>query len=217
MALNLVSAQTTKKLTLRFDPLFGKNNAVVMDSVYLFDDNKPVKFETLKFYISGIQLFNNAKLVWREKKSFHLCGTDSSNKNIPLNIPASAEFTQLTFNLGIDSVTNVSGALGGDLDPTKGMYWTWQNGYVNFKLEGKSEKSKDPKKEFQFHLGGYSGADKTLQTITLNCVYKKEIGIVIDLKQFMNSTDLEKKHHIMSPGEAAVILSQMAAKCFSTQ
>ena len=217
MALNLGIGQTNKKLTICFDPVFGKNTPVIMDSVYFMDDKNTVKFETLKFYISNIQLFNNSELVWREKKSFHLCGTDSSNKNIYLNIPVSKEFTRLTFNLGIDSITNVSGALGGDLDPTKGMYWTWQSGYVNFKLEGKSEKSKDPKKEFQFHLGGYSGLNKAVQTITLNCVYKKKIGIDIDLKQFINSTDLAKQHHVMSPGEAAVILSQLAAKCFSTQ
>ncbi len=190
---------------------------MLTDSVYFMDDKSPIKFETLKFYISGVQLFMNTELVWREKESFHLCGTDSDNKKIHLSIPASLEFTRLTFNLGIDSLTNVSGALGGDLDPTKGMYWTWQSGYINFKLEGKSEKCKDPKKEFQFHLGGYSGPNKSLQTISLNSVYKKEIEIKVDLKQFVNSIDLSKQHHIMSLGQAAVILSQAAAKCFSTQ
>ena len=72
-----------------------------------------------------------------------------------LEIPEDTEFDAIQFNLGIDSLTNVSGALGGDLDPTKGMYWTWQNGYVNFKLQGTSDLCNNPKNEFEFHLGGY--------------------------------------------------------------
>jgi hypothetical protein len=62
---------------------------------------------------------------------------DENDSNaLCLEIPDDIEFDAIQFNLGLDSLTNVSGALGGDLDPTKGMYWTWQNGYVNFKLQG---------------------------------------------------------------------------------
>ena len=60
---------------------------------------------------------------------------------------------RIYFQIGIDSLTNVSGDLDGDLDPALGMYWAWNSGYINMKLEGKSSSCKSVKKEFQFHIG----------------------------------------------------------------
>ena len=70
--------------------------------------------------------------------------------SLALQIPSNIPFSKLKFQLGIDSLTNVSGAMGGDLDPTKGMYWTWQSGYINMKIEGKSNSCKTRKNQFQF-------------------------------------------------------------------
>jgi hypothetical protein len=51
--------------------------------------------------------------------------TDKHSK-LSFDLPTYLKYDQIQFQLGIDSLTNVSGAMGGDLDPTKGMYWTWQ-------------------------------------------------------------------------------------------
>ena len=74
---------------------------------------------------------------------------------------------KIKFNLGIDSLTNVSGVMGGDLDPTKGMYWTWQSGYINFKMEGSSAVCPTRNHEFQFHIGGYQDPFYAMQTLEL--------------------------------------------------
>ncbi len=213
---NFLFGQTNKKISLNFKPIFNNNSLIFNDSTYFLDSAKTVKFEILKFYISKIQLFQNEKLVWQEQKSFHLIDAQN-NQSLQLNLPSSVNFTCVKFNLGIDSLTNVSGALGGDLDPTKGMYWTWQSGYINFKLEGVSNQCKNPKKEFQFHLGGYSNSFNAIQSISLNTNYKKEIEIDLDVKQFLNLIDLSKQNHIMSPGNASVVLSQMVKKCFTVK
>lgn len=42
---------------------------------------------------------------------------------------------QAYFLLGVDSLTNVSGAFGG-ASTIKGMYWAWNSGYINLKLKG---------------------------------------------------------------------------------
>jgi len=190
---------------------------VLNDSTYYLKNKATVKFETLKFYISAIQLLNNTKSVWLEKNSYHLCTTDSITNTLKIKLPTNIKFNALKFNVGIDSLTNVSGAMGGDLDPTKGMYWTWQSGYINFKLEGQSSLSSHSKKEFQLHLGGYAPPLSALQTITLAVKNKSKIDIVFDVEQFVNSIDLSKQHHIMSPNTQAVILSQLVAKCFKEE
>jgi len=62
--------------------------------------------------------------------------------------------------IGTDSITNVSGALDGDLDPIKGMYWAWNSGCINFKLEGTRVIS-GKKTPFEYHIGGYNGPQAT--------------------------------------------------------
>jgi len=48
----------------------------------------------------------------------------------------------------VDSLANVSGAMSNDLDATKGMYWSWQSGFINLKIEGKSASCKTRKINF---------------------------------------------------------------------
>ena len=185
--------------------------------MYHLPNGNSISFETFKFYISGIELVENTKTIWREKGSFHLYSADSSNKTISLTVPTTLNFDKIKFNLGIDSLTNVSGAMGGDLDPTKGMYWAWQSGYINFKIEGKSSLVSHPKKEFQFHLGGYLRPFNSIQTTTLAITDKNKIEIVFDMLQFLSEIDFTKQNHIMSPSIQAVAFSQFAIKCFKVK
>jgi len=209
-------SQKNQVIQLRFKPIYGNKPLVIEDSIYVLDNSHTIRFETLKFYISNLQLLNNGKLVWKEAKIFHLYDiADSLNKIVQLKTLKNLNFNQIRFNLGIDSLTNVSGAMGGDLDPTKGMYWTWQSGYVNFKLEGSSTLCLNPKKEFQYHLGGYQAPFNTLQIVSLNVNSTEKIEVEFDVQQFINNIDLSKQDHIMSPNKEAVFLSQSLVKCFS--
>jgi hypothetical protein len=104
--------------------------------------------------------------------------------------------------------------MGGDLDPTKGMYWTWQSGYINFKLEGKSTICPTRNNAFEFHLGGYQPPFNCLKTALLKSTNQKNIVVVFDLNQFLSSIDLSKQNQIMSPNNQAVLLSEQAIKSF---
>jgi hypothetical protein len=123
-------------------------------------------------------------------------------------------YDKFQFDLGIDSTTNVSGAMGGALDPTNGMYWTWQSGYINFKLEGRSISCDTRNHEFQFHLGGYSIPFSSLQTITFSVKNSRDFILVLDLSQLLNNIDLAKQNHIMSPSLEAIEFSKIVAKSF---
>ncbi len=204
--------------TLVFAPVFDNSRLVLNDSVYKLNSGDSLRFETFKFYISGIEFLDQDKSVWKEEKSFHLIDV-SDEKSLSFSLPAvpNVSFNKIKFNLGIDSVTNVSGAMGGDLDPIKGMYWTWQSGYINFKLEGKSNLCKTRNNEFQFHLGGYQSPFSSCRAIILNSSMDKNTTIHIHTEKLMNNIDLVNENQIMTPGKEAVLLSQKAAGIFSVK
>lgn len=204
-----------KDVTLFFRPVVQGKAVVLNDSFYVREHERIV-LETLRFYISGIQLLQNDSLVWKESSSYHLYDLEEP-KSISLSVPASVSYNRIRFYTGIDSLTNVSGAMGGELDPVKGMYWTWQSGYINFKAEGRSTASNHPKKEFQLHLGGYDGIQNALRQITLSIHPQSDIEVYFDLQHFLLAAELSKRSHIMSPGPEAVKLSAMAAQCFKTK
>jgi hypothetical protein len=210
-----VLGQKTVPLTLLFQQSLEDSKSVLLDSLYILDNKMSLKIETLKFYISHIQLLNKDKIVYTEDAKAHLIDvSDYKSQEITLSVPENLSCTKLKFNLGIDSLTNVSGAYGGDLDPTKAMYWTWQSGYINFKLEGSCSVCPPPKKEFQFHVGGYQSPYSTMREITLDVSHKNKINVVFDLKQFIEQLDLSKQNHLMSPNKEAVLFSKILAKSF---
>ncbi len=171
--------------------------------------------ETLKFYLSHFELNNDGKNVWQEENSFHLIDAENPTSLIfILPVKPDLNYNQLSFSLGVDSLTHASGAMGGDLDPTKGMYWSWKSGYINFKLEGKSPKVTNRQHDFNLHLGGYAGIFNCLQTVTLPIDLRKNQTIYFDVSNFLEKINLAENHSIMSPGLMAVNASKIAASQF---
>lgn len=201
---------------VHFNTMFNGNKLELNKQYFIANFSDSIQIETLKFYISNIELYNNNQLIHKEKNSFHLIDVaDSTTQNIPINFQSKTEFNKIKFNIGIDSITNYGGLMGGDLDPTKGMYWTWQNGYINFKLEGKSILNNSKNKEFLFHLGGYQNSFNTLQIVQLPITNTPIIPINMAIDKWINEIDLNKLNHIMSPSKEAVLLSNKLSTIFS--
>ena len=121
-------------------PYYSPYQNSISDTSFELKSAGDYKIDVLRFYISNIRFFNKESLVYQEQNSFHLCDAAIPNSNrFLMRQSENIVYDKLQFDIGIDSVTNVSGALGGALDPTNGMYWTWQNGYINFKMEGKED------------------------------------------------------------------------------
>jgi hypothetical protein len=104
--------------------------------------------------------------------------------------------------------------LDGDLDPIKGMYWTWNSGYINSKFEGILTKTDATKIPFEYHLGGYLPPYPTLQTLTFNYEKSETTVVKLDLSQFISSLEIEKCNNVMIPGPKAFELSKLLTKCF---
>ncbi len=211
----LLSAQDAQELVLSFIPLFS-GETIHLEERSPNATQAPLQIEKLQFYISQVTLYNGDEVVFSEENSFHLLdAADAESLILPLEIPKELAYSQVRFHLGLDSLCNVSGAMGGDLDPTKGMYWTWQSGYINFKLEGNAAHCPARKNRFQFHIGGYQAPYNTLQEIALETVASQNIQIQINLDHFFEQVDLSKTYQVMSPNEEALKLAPLVASIFS--
>jgi hypothetical protein len=209
------AAQDTKKLPITFVLTYGQQPLTIA-----YGNEQLTKDSTLilacRFYISAIELYEADKLQWKETNSYHILDAAAdASLQLLVNIPEQLHYNGIKFRLGVDSTTNVSGAMGGDLDPSKGMYWSWQSGYINFKLEGRNTKCPGRNNEFHFHLGGYASSFASIQTVTLTTENTNSIAIQFDVQQFLSGIDLTTQNNIMIPGNDAVILSRKAASIFT--
>lgn len=175
-----------------------------------------IEITRLRFYLSDLVFLKAGEEVATLEKKYLLIDIENEQSlHIPFDI--GDDFDAITFNIGIDSATNMAGAQGADLDPMRGMYWTWQSGYINFKLEGKSALCPTRKNQFQFHIGGYSGSQNALQKVQLAVSEERSDRLVLQvaLDTFLGQIDLEENHTLMSPGTQAVKMANMLPQLFS--
>ena len=178
--------------------------------------NSEDSVSTLRFYISNVRIMHGGKIVWRAEKEHYLIDFNQDqleNNNVIGYEGSGLKEGVLKFILGVDDNTSTKGIGEGPLDPIRGMYWTWQSGYINFKLEGASNQCPTKKNKFQLHLGGFQEPYRTTQNIELK-ISGEEEAVVFNLKKLMTTINLKEDHTVMSPGEKAVYLMQNAKSCF---
>jgi hypothetical protein len=197
---------------LQFHIQFG-NAPLELGEKYI-SKNDTLQIEALKFYVSNIEIQYADASVYKPKNDYHLIDIEDLNT---LKIPISESkktIKKITFNIGVDSLASVSGALGGDLDPAKGMYWAWQSGYINMKIEGKSKSCKTRKNEFQFHIGGYLQPNYAMRKIELDTA---DTNVIVDLAELFSNIRLANSNSIMIPGKQAMAIADYSVKMFKTK
>lgn len=137
---------------------------VLQDSTYQNAFNETYTLKKLKYYISNAVLRNN-QTKFAEKDSYHLINVAVSDSFSIEIVPGS--YDKVQFMIGVDSIRNFSGAQTGALDPLNDMFWTWNSGYVNFKLEGTSSSSTADLARIEHHIGGYRHPYQTSAVISL--------------------------------------------------
>jgi hypothetical protein len=133
----------------------------------LFGERYSIK--NFKFYICQVDLINTTdgtKYRINKDDYFLVNFAEPSSTRVSLNAIAHI-YDKISFTLGVDSIKNVSGAQTGALDPANGMFWTWNSGYIMAKLEGNSVLSNQPNQVFEYHIGGFAGAENVVQKISL--------------------------------------------------
>ena len=183
---------------------------------YISTNQDTLKIDLLKFYISNIVIHYSDHSKYEQANSYHLIdASNSKSLQIPLCKNTAKPISKITFAIGVDSLKSVSGALDGALDPSNAMYWAWQSGYINMKIEGKSNSCKTRNNQFHFHIGGY--------LTPFNALRKKEIQLItdsgtivvnIDLGILFSKIQLSKTNSIMIPGIRAMELADLGSTMF---
>jgi hypothetical protein len=163
--------------------------------------NDSLQVNRCAMYLSGLQFFANGKPLLTAEKPIliNFCNGAFTRNQVPENADSVA------FLVGIDSLIQSAGALGGDLDPVHGMYWTWQSGYIHVKVETRTSKLEGESHSIICHLGGYSAPfNSNRQTgFRLN----SQMHHTINLDQFLGSESFSQVRKIMSPSLTANKLS----------
>jgi hypothetical protein len=213
-------AQSNDSLRIHFKVNFDRF-PLELHKPFITSNKDTVTVTAFKSYISNIEIHYADRTVYKEKNSHHLLDSENPNSlQIPLTKANDKPISKVIFTIGIDSITNTSGALDGDLDPTKGMYWAWQSGYINMKLEGVSPTCKTRKNQFHFHLGGYQQPYYAMRKKVINvnsnnnCNNNGNVNIAIDVAVFLAEINLAQTNSIMIPGKTAMDLADISTKMF---
>lgn len=162
-------------VSIEFDNVAG-NQDLVLNSVYYTTANgDSIKPTLLKYFVSNFVFTdaNNNVYTVPQDSCYKLLSEKDSITDVDFNIPE-GEYKKVEFIIGVDSLRNTLDVSKrtGDLDPAgaaSGMYWTWNSGYIFFKLEGVTPSNKT----CMYHIGLFGG--KT--TPTLNNIKKISIDL----------------------------------------
>jgi len=199
-------ATETGELEIHFDARVGADD-LVFGTTYTNGSGENFKVSQLKYFVTNIKLkkADGTEYVVPANESYFLVNDAiDSTQHISLkNIPA-GDYNQVTFMLGVDSLTNTKPVdqRTGALDiagAATGMYWTWNSGYIHFKMEGTYGSAFDS--TFMYHIGLYGGySTPTINNTrwinmssTSSAQVRKdntpEVHVYVSLEKFFNSTN----------------------------
>ncbi|MBL0740679.1 MbnP family protein [Chryseolinea lacunae] len=198
-------------ITLEFDNVVGATNLQLntTNTPYTNAKGEAYKLTWLTYYVSNVKLKKADGTVFEDPiKSDGSAGyylvdeNDAASQEITLkNVPA-GDYTEVTFTIGVDASQVDQGAQTGALDPAKGLFWSWNSGYIFLAIEGVSPASTETENVFQYHVGGYkadaaSSQVNNVRTITLSfngdtapvrAQHEPEVHLLFDVNKFFNGT-----------------------------
>ncbi len=160
--------KTNPTIKITFINMFNQLPIALNTVKYTNCWNETFTISKLKYYISNVSLQTTDKKNNIEKNSYHLINEEDSETRSYSFLINPGNYETISFLIGVDSIKNVSGAQTDALDPLNGMFWTWNTGYIMFKMEGISEQSTSINKKIEYHIGGFTGTYNVLREIKLN-------------------------------------------------
>ncbi len=208
------------RLRILFTHTAGGQQIQLRDSTYTNAFGEQYVINKLKYYTGRFYLpsGNNGPLYFGDP--YFLVNAANEGNVMEVKVPE-GKYPYLGFMLGVDSIDNCSGAQDGALDPMNDMFWTWNSGYVFFKLEGFSDTSRADLHRIEHHIGGYKAGNNATAAIRLqapdfpNGFINIEPGtntctvvvIEVNLDRYWKSNEEIRIHEMavcMSPGAFAM-------------
>jgi hypothetical protein len=163
----LLSLKNEGIVKIIFVNTIHKQPIVLYDSIYTNPFGETYVVSKLKYYITGFSLFSLGKMTIENEACYLINQAVDSSLQFTFAAPEN-EYDSIRFLLGVDSSSNTSGAQTGALDPLNDMFWTWNTGYVMFKMEGTSPQSKAINNKMEYHIGGYKANNNVAKNITIH-------------------------------------------------
>lgn len=182
--------------------------------------------ERLRYYLSNFRLrradstwFVNPQSADSSRGYFLVDEADAVSKQLQIGPVPPGSYGGFEFLVGVDALRNGAGAQTGTLDPARGMFWTWNTGYIFFLFEGHSPQSADAAHALTYHVGGGSAAPARsvflpLQpAVTVDADNSAEIHLYVDLARLFDGAHTLRFAALssaMDPQSAALVADNSA-------
>ncbi|WP_298534482.1 MbnP family protein [uncultured Algibacter sp.] len=162
-------------ITVEFDNAYLDSDLLLNTSSYNASGTEKIKISKVKYIVSNIKLEDEDGHVYVVPKNESYFIVDESNEDsqmIELSDVPAANYTKITYGLGVDQAKYLEGADGQGDFLTKaqeaGMMWSWQAGYKFFVFEGLYT-SDDTTTEtaFAYHMGSHGTALDNYKEISM--------------------------------------------------
>jgi hypothetical protein len=196
-------------LTLHFDNVAGDANLQLntANTPYINSKSEPYKITTLRYYVSNIKVRHEDGTVYEDEvkpdgsTGYYLVDeSDVDSQDIILEDVPGGNYTDVTFTIGVDASQVNQGAQTGALDPTHGLFWSWNSGYIFMQVEGESPASPETGHVFQYHVGGYKEVAGSTQANNVKIItlsfngdlapvvhgHEPEVHVIYDVNKFFN-------------------------------
>jgi hypothetical protein len=200
---------------LTFMPMW-QGKTISGDSVFsIGNSGDSLRVTALRFYVYNIQFESENKVVWSSGDEHFLIDVfEKDGTSIPTNLSTQSKVDHLSFVIGVDSTLQTTGAHSGVLDPILGMYWSWQSGYINWKLEAEVIHA-GQSNAIQWHVGGYRAPYQTQRAVRLRLMNDSDsIQCGLQLDSLLRDWRVIAPAEVMSPGDKAMVLSDRFQSCF---
>jgi hypothetical protein len=144
----------------------------------VIDDSLSFRCTMLKYYLRERH---------GDEAEFYLISCDTTLRILSNGSP---------FYTGVEAQRQERGIGKGMLDPRHDMYWTWNTGYIQVKLEGELFRTGKPSEQLIWHLGGFAAGMNTTWPIAQN--KNSSTTLICDMSAFIQKY-ASSTPHIMSP------------------
>jgi len=177
------SSDDTEDLTGQKGSLILKFDNGVEDQDFIFgttynkSNGESYKLETLKYIISNVRVKDtegNTFIYPSDKNIFIVDESKGNNAGeifITLNDVDAADYTEITFGIGVDQTRFLLGAEGqGDFlaqAQEAGMLWSWATGYRFVRLDGTYSSATETDAALNIHMGSVGTSLDNYKEVTL--------------------------------------------------
>lgn len=195
------------------------NEDMQLGAIYHNAFGEEFTIRTFKYYISNIEFKRVDGKVIKTGGYYLVNQADTASASFTIAVNDN-RLSSISFLVGVDSMRNVSGTQTGDLDPAKGMFWTWNTGYIMAKLEAVSPASSNPNNNVTYHIGGFKNGEDVIRNVSLDLDKQhtcSEIIIQADAGKWFNAVhQLKISEHsaCAGPGELAIKFADNYARMF---